>query len=138
METEFNLPSTLENKYKGKTTFELTFDQFAYQPEMIEVKYIYNLNQDQFNYLLELIFKQSGVIAPGDKLFSSLMRLYYDADDIYALIQDYFDYKASDELKKELKRHVHDEAFVEFKDAFEFWVDEEDREEYFKKEEFSD
>ena len=139
METEFNLPSSLEDKYPNKTGVEITFNDFTYDPNMINVDYIYRLNKSQFYFLLEEISKSFGVISKGESLYNFLMGLHdRDEDKVYYLIQDYLDYKASDELKNKIKEFVRAEAFEEFKESFEFWVDEDDMEEYLKKEEFDD
>lgn len=136
METEFVLPSSLEDKYPDKTDVEVTFHGFKYAPEYIGVDYVYKLTWDQTNFFLQQILKKFANTENADALGFYLELNEGDKEDTFYKIQDYLDYRASKELKDKLMEHVKESAFEEFKISFEFWVDEDDRDDYLEREDF--
>lgn len=137
LEKEFTLPSSLEDKYPDKTGVEIIYHDFAFNEDMINVDYIYKLNKFQLYFCLSEIASLFGIKSEGDKMYKFLLDLLdEDEGKLYYLIQDYLDYKAPGELRDKLKDFAREKAFEEFKDAFRYWVDDEDMDAYFKKEEF--
>lgn len=137
LEKEFTLPSSLEDKYPDKTGVEIIYHDFAFDEDMINVDYIYKLNKFQLYFCLSEIASLFEIKSEGDKMYKFLLDLLdEDEDKLYYLIQDYLDYKAPGELRDKLKDFTRESALEEFKDAFKYWVDDEDMDAYFKKEEF--
>ena len=140
METSFFLPGKLRDKYPHKIDIKITFDDFIYEKGMIPVTYEYNLDMEDLKFLLKCIGENAGLNIEGSSLYKFLSKLYRDDQDIYDLLQDYIDYipDGVNNVYDKLKEFCKSKAYSEFLDAFAYWVDAGELDDYFETEEIDD
>ena len=133
----FYLPNNLKSKYPQKYDIELTFNDFIYDNDMIPVQYEYNLDEQDLFMLLELI--AGSICVSGEGLYKFLFKLLdQDYEETMKVISHYIDYNEKNDIIKTLKEKCKSKAYEEFREAFEYWVDEEDLDSYYKTEEITD
>lgn len=133
----FYLSDNLKSKYPTKYDIELTFNDFVYENDMIPVQYEYNLDEQDLFMLLELISEANNT--DGETLYNFLLNLFdEDEEEVMKLLSRYIDYNEKSDIVNTLKEKCKTKAYEEFRDAFEYWVDEEDMDSYYKTEEITD
>ena len=136
IDKDFYLPDNMLNS--SKTEVMIEYDDFIYDQGMIPVNFNYNLDLDDIHYLLKLIADEASLKYEGDMFKFLMVILDKYEEDIFDILDDFlnFNFSKNKSVVNKLKDKCRDKAFQEFKKAFEYWVDEEDIEDYYDKEEF--
>ena len=146
--TEFYLPNAqIFKKYlKDKIVdynsqhISLWYNDMRYKGYTKPLKYEYYLSSSDFNYLIDIIAAKYNVSNSKDVL--PLFFYLYNQDDNYSLndsfsiMSNFLDnLPESDPIYQNLLNHCREKAKEEFDAVFEYWVEEDDRDDYYDYEE---
>lgn len=147
--TEFYLPNAKIFKNYLDTKFvdyndqhiSLWYNNMKYKGDTKPLKYEYYLSTEDFNYLIDIIANKYN-ISDSKEVLPLFFYLYnqddnYSSNDSFSVISNFIDnIPEKDPIYQALLTHCKEKAKEEFDKAFEYWVEEDDRDDYYEYEEF--